>query len=171
MVSDSMCRPVLCLSLLVLGFLCRAGTKTQIIPLRTNATYPTRSAETRWSVPIKSVGGETLYVLSLEPDFDVGHRVLTLELALRHPSDKPDAPNLLDPTGRRHGLQPYDFAASDLAHGIDNSAFGRKRTVRLKTLGLVVRITVSKTAVRPISAGNYQLDALELQIEVDNSDS
>jgi hypothetical protein len=94
---------------------------------------------------------------------------VTLELVLRHPSDKTDAPNLLDPTGSRHGLQAYDFAADDLAQGVQKSAFGEKRTVSLKKSGLVVRIAVSKATVSPISAGNYQLDALDLQIEVDNS--
>jgi hypothetical protein len=105
----------------------------------------------------------------LEPDLDVGHHVVTLELVLRRPGAKPDAPNLFDPTGKRHGLQAYDFAADDLAPGVQKAAFGAKRTVSLKSLGLVVRMDVSKATVSPVSAGNYQLDALELQIEVDNS--
>jgi hypothetical protein len=121
-------------------------------------------------VPVKASDGSTVYVLALEPDFDVEHHAVTLELVLRHSGDKTDAPNLLDPTGRRHGLQAYDFAANDLARGVQKSAFGEKRTVSLKSLGLVVRIVVSKASVSPISAGNYQLDALDLQVEVDNLD-
>jgi hypothetical protein len=85
------------------------------------------------------------------------------------PGENADAPNLLDPTGTRHGLQAYDFAANDLAQGVQKSAFGEKRTVSLKSLGLIVRITVLKVAVSPISDGDYQLDALNLQIEVDNA--
>jgi len=146
-----------------------AAAKPEIVPLRTSATFSARSAQNRWSVPIKLPDWSTAYVLSLEPDFDVGHHVVTLELVLRRPGDKTDAPNLLDPTGRRHGLQAYDFAADDLAQGAQKSAFGEKRTVSLKNLGMVVQIAVSKAAVSPLSAGNYQLDALNLEIDVDNS--
>jgi len=92
-----------------------------------------------------------------------------LELVLRRPGDKPDAPNLLDPTGKRHGLQAYVFSANDLTQGPDKSAFGERRIVSPKTLRLVVRIAVSKAAVSPFSPGDYQFDALDLQIEVDNA--
>jgi hypothetical protein len=160
-------RHALDVSSLVLSLLLSAAAMPQITPLRTTATFSALSPQNRWSVSIKSADGTTAYVLSLEPDFDVERHVVTLELVLRHPGDKPDAGNLLDPTGRRHGLQPYEFAADDLAQGVQKSAFGEKRTVRLKSLGLVVRMTLSKAMVSPISAGNYQLDSLDVQIEVD----
>ena len=83
---------------------------------------------------------------------------MTLELVLRRPGDDTDASNLLDRTGRRHGLQAYDFAADDLAQGVRKSAFGEKRTVPLEDLGLVVRFTISKAVVSLISARNYKLD-------------
>ena len=86
----------------------------------------------------------------------------------RTESAKTDASNLLDPTGRRHGLQAYDFAADDLAQGVQKSAFGEKRTVSLKNLGLVLEIAVSRAAVSPVSGSRYQIDALELQIEANN---
>jgi hypothetical protein len=92
-----------------------------------------------------------------------------LELVLRHFGDKVDAPNLFDPTGVRHGLQAYDFAADDLAQGDPKSVFGRKRVLRLDDLGLVVRIVVSGAAVHPVSTGKYQIDSVNLQIEIDNS--
>jgi hypothetical protein len=152
-----------------LSLVSSAAAKPRIIPVRTSVAFSAQSAESRWSVPIKSTKGSTVYILSLEPDFDVEHHIVTPELVLRRPDDKTDAANLLDPTGRRHGLQAYDFAADDLAQGVQKSAFGEKRTVSLKGLGLVVRLAVSKAAVRPISAGTYQLDALDLQIKVDNS--
>jgi hypothetical protein len=72
------------------------------------------------------------------------------------------------PAGSSHGLRAYDFAADDLAHGVKKPAFGEKRTMSLKNLGLVIQITVSKATVSQISAGSYQLDALDLQIEVHN---
>ena len=168
MATDRFCRHCITTFLLVLSLLPSAAARPEITPLRTSAVFSAQSPENRWSVPIKSPDGKTAYVLSLEPDFDVGHHVVTLELVLRRPGAKPDAPNLFDPTGKRHGLQTYDFAADDLAQGVQKSAFGEKRTVSLKSLGLVARIDVSKATVSPVSAGNYQLDALELQIEVDN---
>jgi hypothetical protein len=170
MITSRFCRFIFAASLVAtLALGSNAAAKPPIVPLRTSATFSSQSLENRWSVPIKSTDGSTAYVLSLEPDFDVGHHLVTLELVLRHPGDKTDAPNLLDPTGRRHGLQSYDFAAGDFAQGIQKSAFGTKRTVSLKKSGLQLRIAVSKATVSPISAGNYQLDALDLQIEVDNS--
>jgi hypothetical protein len=145
-----------------------AAPKPRIVPVRVTATYSSQSRENQWSLPVKSTDGSTVYVLSLEPDFDVGHHVITLELVLRGPSGKAEAPNLLDPTGKRHGLQAYDFSANDLAHGVQESAFGKKRMISLYNLGLVLTVSVSKVAVRPVSDTDYQLDALDLQIEVDN---
>jgi len=108
-------------------------------------------------------------VVSLEPYFDVGHHPVTVELVLHRQGDKADAPNLLDPTGSRHGLQAYDFAADDLARGPKQSAFGESRTISLSKLELVVKIGVSKSMVSQVSPGNYQLDALDLRIEIANT--
>jgi hypothetical protein len=167
---DQLSRYAMAASLVTLGLLSDVSAQPRIVPVGTSATFSSRSPENRWSVPIKSTDGSTVYVLSLEPDFDVGHHVVTLELVLRRSADKTDAPNLLDPTGNRHGLQAYDFAANDLADGVQNSAFGEKRKMSLKNLRLVIQVVVSKALVSPVQAGNHQLDALALQIEVGNSD-
>ena len=167
---DRLCGYVFFLILANLGLFSNAAAKQRIVPLRTSVTFPSRSGANRWSVPIKSTGGSTLYILTLEQDFDVGHHLVTLELVLRHAGHRTDAPNLFYPTGRVHGLQACDFAANDLAQGVQKSAFGEERTVSVKSLGLVVRIAVSDAKVSPISVSNYQLDMLELQIEVDNYD-
>jgi len=53
--------------------------------------------------------------------------------------------------------------------GAEKSVFGEKRVVTLKSLGLVARIIVSKAVTSPVSVGGYQLDSIDLQIEVDNS--
>ncbi len=169
--TNRFCQHILATFFVTIALLPDAAAKPRIVPLQTSATFSTQVPENRWSVPIKSIDGSTAYTLSLEPDFDVGHHVVTLELLLRRPSDKTDAPNLLDPTGTRHGLQAYDFAASDLAQGVQKSAFGEKRTVRLKDLGLILQITVSNAVVSPISNGSYQIDGLELRIKVENSKS
>ena len=166
--TNPFCRGILAMFLVAIALPPVVAAKPRIVPLQTSVRFSTQAAENRWSVPIKSTDGSTAYVLSLEPDFDVGHHIVTLELVLRPAADKSDTSNLLDPTGSRHGLQAYDFAADDLAQGVQKSAFGEKRKVSLNSLGLVLRITVSKAAVSPTPAGNYQLNALDLQIDLNN---
>jgi len=152
----------------VLSLTSNAATMPRVAPLQTRVTFSAQSGENWRAIPIKSTTGKTVYVLSLEPYFEIKKHITGIDLVLRHPGDEADAPNLLEPTGRWHGLQAYDFAGGDFAQGVQKSAFGEKRTVTLKNLGLVVRIAVSKAIVRPVSGGYYQFDALELQIEVDN---
>ena len=135
--------------LLILSLFPGTAGRPKIIPLRTIAVFSAQSRENQWSVPIQSTAGGAEYVLSLEPDFDIGHHVIALELVLRRPNGKRDSPNLFDPTGKRHGLQDYDFAADDLAHGAQNSVFGKVRILYLETLYLAVRIEVSKATVSP----------------------
>lgn len=148
-----------------------AAAQPRIVPLQTSAKFSTHVPKSRWTASIKSTDGSPAYVLSLEPDFDVAHHVVTLELVLRRAADQSNAPNLLDPTGGRHGLQAYDFAASDFARGVQKSEFGQNRTVRLQDLGLVMQITVSNVTVSPISNSGYQIEGLDLRIKVANSKS
>jgi hypothetical protein len=168
--TNRLCQFIFAVSLAaILNLLSNAAANPRIAPLRTNVTLSSESAENRWSLPIKTTDGRTAYVLSLEPDFSVGHHLAALTLVLRHSGDKADTPNLLDPTGVWHGIQPCDFVANDLAQGAQKSVFGEKRTILVKNSGLVARIVVSRATVSPISADNYQLDALDLQIEINNS--
>lgn len=60
------------------------------------------------------------------------------------------------------------FPAWDFKHGVDGSLYGKMRTISVLNLGLVVHITVSKAVVSQFR-NNYQLDELNLQIEVDNA--
>jgi hypothetical protein len=147
-----------------------ASTNPRIIPLQTSVIFSAQSAQNRWSVPIKSAGGRTIYILSLEPDWWFGspRRVEGVDLVLRHPRDKAGTENLFDPTGNWHGLQNFMFPARDFKDGMKNSLYGEKRTIIIKRLGLVLRVTILKAGVSPISTKDYQLDNLELQINVDN---
>lgn len=162
-------RSIFAVSLATLSLLSDAAAKPRIIPVRTSVSFSSHSSENRWSLPVKSTDGSTVYVLSLDPEFSAGHHLTALTLGLRHFGDKLDAPNLLDPTGVWHGIQPCDFVANDFANGIQKSVFGEKRILPLKNLGLVVKIIVSNAIVSLISNDNYQLDGLDLQLEVDNS--
>jgi hypothetical protein len=159
---------------LVFVLFANAAARSQGVSLQTIATFSSKFPENRWSVPLKSTDGQTLYILSLEPDFDTRRHVITVELVLQHPGAKADSPNLLDPTGKRHGLQPYQFPSAGFVQGIDKSTFGRKRTVVLKKLGLIVEMTVLKAEVSPTTSGNaggYQIDTLEVHITVHDSNS
>ena len=150
------------------GIPSNAAASPRIVPLRTEVTFSSESPVNHWSVQIKTTDGRAVYALRLEPDFSLGNHLATLSLVLRHSGDKAEAPNLLDPMGIWHGMQSCDFAANDLAHGAQQSAFGAERTIVVKNLGLVVRITIAKAMVSPISASDYELDALDLQIVVNN---
>jgi len=160
---------VFVVSLIAVGGLCNAAAKQPIIPARTTVSFSSHSSEDRWSFPIKTTDGSTVYVLSLDPDYSVGNHLAMVTLVLHRFPDKPGAQNLLEPPGIWHGIQPCDFVANDLAHGIQKSVFGEKRIIPRKDLGLVVMISASNATVSPTSNGDYQLDTITLQIEVDNS--
>jgi hypothetical protein len=148
-----------------------AATKPRIIPLQTNISFSSaQSAQSHWSVPIKSTDGRTVYVLSLEPDvYRAGDQHLeALDLALRRPHDKANGPNLLAAIRNWHGVQNFMFPAWDFTQGVRKSIYGEKRTILVKNLGLVVHIAVLKAVVSP-SGRNYQLDALDIHIDVDNA--
>jgi len=148
-----------------------AAGKPRIIPLRTSATFSAQFPDSRWSVPIKSTDGHTVYTLSLEPYRDVKNHIAGLDLELRFAHDMSDAPNLLEPVGRWHGLQAFNFAGTDFAQGAEKSGFGENRTIYVKRADLMVRIDVSKAVVSQVSTGEYQFDRLDLQIDVYNAPS
>jgi hypothetical protein len=156
--------------LVIMSLFSNADANLRIVPLHSSITFSAMSSKKNWFIPIKSIDGSTAYVLSLEPQYDVGHHIVTLELILHYPDDKTNAPNLLEPEGKWHGLQSYIFGAYDLAKGVKKSAFGKKRIIYLKRLGLKITTVISKDVVSQFSSGNYQLDTLELNIEVNNID-
>jgi hypothetical protein len=160
---------VFCLSALCLSS--TAAPNPRIVPLQTEVDITAAQfAKNRWSVPIKSAEGRTVYVLSLEPDvlYEQGnHPLEELDLVLRLPRST-DVRNLLAPTGDWHGTQSYMFSAEDFKEGVDRTAFGKTRVISVNGLRLVVRITVLKATVSQ-SGSECQLDSLDLKIEVDNS--
>jgi hypothetical protein len=119
------------LALLLCPF-ANAAANPRIVPVRTNAAFSSQTSERRWSVPIKTIDGRTAYILSLEPEFDIRQRPLTLDIVLRRPGDKAGSPNLLEPNRQWHGLQPWMFNANDLALGPQKSGYGKTRTLTLK---------------------------------------
>lgn len=152
---------------LILVLSTATGWALSVVPLSTNATFTAQQPQQRWSVPIQARDGHVAYILSLEPDFDVGGHVVTVELVMRQAGAKTDATDLI--RGNLHGLQPSDFAANDLAQGTKKSVFGEERTISLTKLGLLLRVAVTDATVSPNQTmGGYQLDTLGLHIQVDN---
>jgi hypothetical protein len=149
---------------IVAALFANAAAVSQGVSLQETATFSSKLPENHWAVPVKSTDGQTLYILSLEPDFDIWHHVVTVELVLRYPDAKADSSNLLDATGKLHGLQRFHFAAADFAQGVGKSVFGRRRTIVLKELGLIVEMTVLKADVTPTPSGSYQIDKLEVHV-------
>ncbi len=120
------------------------------------------------SLLLKSPAG-LAYRLSLVPDFDVGRHVVVLDLLLQRSDAKNTNANLVDPTGRLHGYQPYVFAASDFAHGTKKSIYGDTRVMNLEKLGIAIRAKVVDVKVKPTPVGSrqelpYQFDSLTLEI-------
>jgi hypothetical protein len=124
--------------------------------------------ETIWSVPLQSKDGRTIYVLSLEPDYEVGHQIEGLDLVLRYPRDRRKDSNLLAPVGIWHGLQNYMFPAGDFLQGVEKATFGKSRTISVKKLGLEIRATILKASISQLTDGSPKLDGLELDIGVEN---
>jgi hypothetical protein len=60
--------------------------------------------------------------------------------------------NLLDPTGRLHGVQPWQFYAPDFARGPATSTYGGVRTIDRPNLGLSVRLEVVRSVVETAPA-------------------
>ena len=109
-----------------------------------------------------------LYVLTLEPSFDRANHATGVDLVLRDVGKpKPDE-NLLEPSGNWHGLQPFNFVANDLLHGVDKSAFGALRDVDVKSRGLKIAIRVDSAHVAILPDGTNELDRLKLSLAVEN---
>lgn len=150
-----------------LGVVPIAAVSMSIVPLRTTARITSQLIGGRWSVPVKSSNGNVAYILSLEPEVDVGNHLVFVELVLRPAGKNAAKTNLLEPSGNWHGLQPFMFPANDFVDGVEKAAFGKTRKWTLKSLGLEVQVTVKEAKVRPISS-DYQFDSLNLDIELSN---
>jgi hypothetical protein len=120
------------------------------------------------SILLQSSRG-TAYRLSLIPELDLGRHVVVLDLVLQRSGRRRDDSNLLDSTGKLHGYQMYNFAASDFARGAKNSAYGDLRVFDLHQLRIEMRVKVADVNVEPTSpnssgSSGYQFNDLKLQI-------
>jgi hypothetical protein len=95
----------------------------------------------------------TRYIVELDVDPDVNGKARLVYLVLHRPGSEE---NLLDPFGPFHGLQPYMFAALDVSHGPDRTAFGRTRRmpIRRTETHLIVRIDEASSRMLSQPGGN-----------------
>jgi hypothetical protein len=103
-------------------------------------------SQTENAAHVKWQAGIT-YTLSLQPEHETQGNVIVLDLVLQ---DGPDRRNLLEPTSRWHGWEPFIFAASDFKDG----KTGETRSIHLRRLGTYLTIRPVDATVRPVPAGD-----------------
>jgi hypothetical protein len=159
--------------LIVLAFfLVTESAWAQIIPFHGTLEYSAASGQ--WpSLTVKAANGSPAYVLTLLPVRDAKENLVHIDLVLHRPGAGPDARNLLEPPGRWHGLQAYDFNASDFTHGPERSLYGPTRIIGIKNRKLNVTFSISKAEIapvadRPTEDSGYVFKAFAVDIEVDD---
>ena len=149
-----------------------AGAQAQVTALV--GTLDHIAASETWPIlAVRADNGSPAYVLSLKPARDVGGHVVHIDLVLQRPGAKPDAPNLLEPPGRWHGLQPYDFNAVEFVAGQEGRGYGVKRHIHITRRKLDVTFSVAKVKIRPVASTpqseDYEFEELAIDVAVDNA--
>jgi hypothetical protein len=141
---------------------------TSIAPKQMQAEFSREDSTKTWTDHLYSPSNRKLYVVSLEPEVNVAKHVIGVDLVLRNAEKPKTAENLLSPVGNWHGLQPYNFVATDLMHGADKSVFGACRSIKVinRKLNVVIRILDEK--IRALPDGTQEIDVLKLAVSVDN---
>jgi hypothetical protein len=120
----------------------RDAKLTRIVPKQMHAQFSQGDSTKVWTDHLDSPAKKTIYTLSLEPDLDVGKHVIVVDLVLRDADEPRTNENLLSPAKNWHGLEPYNFVASDLLHGADRSVFGARRSIKITGRELDVEIQI-----------------------------
>ena len=144
------------------------GELARIVPKQMQAQFSQGASTKAWTDHLYSPSNKKLYVLSLVPEVDVGKHAIGIDLVLRNAEKPKTGENLLSPTGNWHGLQPYNFVASDLKHGADGSVFGARRSIKVTSRKLNVVIQILGVKSRALPNGTLEIDDLKLSVFVDN---
>src|ERR1700691_3397146 len=140
----------------------------RIVPKQMLAQFSQGASTRAWAGQLYSPSKKKLYVLSLEPEVDVGKHVIGVDLFLRYAGEPKPGENLLSPAGNWQGLQPYNFVGSDLLHGSDRSVFGASRSIKVTSRELNIVIQILDVKVRTLSNGTQEIDDLKLSVSADN---
>ena len=158
----------LTLLLLVVMITCDAGSQ-EGGAFQGTLTYSAKQPSQHPSSLLLEAPSGVTYRLLLVPDFDVRKHVVVLDLVLKKP-EQANNTNLLDPTGKLHGYQPYVFPASDFVVGARKSTYGESRVIKLQKLGMEIHVKIVDVHVQPTPGGprwrlGYQFDDLTLKIK------
>lgn len=148
------------------------SARAQVMPSHGTLTY-TQSAEPSSKFIVQAANGSAAYALTLSPERDGKGNLVHIDLVMRRPNAAPDARNLLEPEGRWHGLQGYDFNASDFVRGPERSVMGSTRTIKIRNRKLSVSFTILKADVAPLTSkpsepSEYIFKELVVDVTVEN---
>jgi len=146
------------------------SVRAQIVPFHGSLEYS--ATKPGWpEMIVKARNGSPAYVIKFVPDGPQADHVNHIDLFMQRPRANADASNLLEPEGNWHGLQAYDFVASDFVQGAEHSGFGPTRHIQIKRRKLDVTFSIIKAAVhhvdRPAPA-DYAFDDLTLEVVITN---
>jgi len=141
----------------------------RITPLHAKAEFSRSSSAKEWSASVLTPEGRRAYKLFFEPEYDVNRALAGVDLVLSDLQNRGSKKNLLSPPRNWHGLQPYNFVASDLLQGPDKSTFTSHRTMKIDNRGIVVQIDVLNVSLSSLPGGDHQIDEVQLSVTVNNA--
>lgn len=137
--------------LLSLSAMSGVATAENVSTFTAVLTYPPGPRASETSPVFHGPHGKA-YEFRLDPEENTDGNLVVVELVMEGTSRSERGSNRLYPTGRLHGYQKWYFAASDFAHGPAKSIYGSSRTIDVPKLGLEVRVTVVRVAVKATPA-------------------
>jgi hypothetical protein len=140
----------------------------RIVPKQMHAQFSQGDSAKAWTDHLDSPANKKVYILSLEPDLDVGRHVIGVDLVLRDADEPKTNENLLSPAKNWHGLQPYNFVASDLLSGADRSVFGARRSIKITSRELDIEIQIVDVKLTALPDGTREIDELKLAVSANN---
>jgi hypothetical protein len=140
----------------------------RIAPKQMQAEFSRKDSTKTWTDYLYSRSNKKLYVFTLQPDLNAAKQVIGVDLVLRDARNPNTDDNLLSPAGNWHGLQQYNFVATDLKHGADKSVFGARRSIKVTRKKLTVVIQIQDEKIRALPDGTQEIDDLKLAVSVDN---
>ena len=154
----------------VLTLLLSPRAQAQIAPFHEMIEF-SASRDGGPALTVRAKNGSPAYSMKLVSYGGRDDALSYIELLLQRPNSKPDAPNALEPEYRWHGIQAYDFVASDFALGPEHAGLGPTRHIQIKRRKLDVTFSVIRATVhhvdRPAPA-DYDFDDLALDVVITN---
>jgi hypothetical protein len=137
-------------------------------PKQMQAEFSRENSTKPWTDHLYSPSNKKLYDLSLEPEVNGAKHVIGVDLVLRDTENPNTDGNLLRPARNWHGLQPYNFVATDLMHGAEKSVFGARRSIKVTSKRLNIVIQILDAKIRALPDGTHEFDDLKLAVSVEN---